>query len=84
MEHAGQVLRVRDDSAEASVFQLIARGGHRVIIVAPPRERFGGGRRVRVRGEFLSERTVGGRTFYDVVSATSVKPIGMMRRMLLF
>jgi hypothetical protein len=75
---------LRDDTAEASVFQLIARGGHRIIIVAPPRERFSGGLRVRVRGEFVAERTVGGRTYYDVVSATSVRPIGAMRRMLLF
>jgi hypothetical protein len=75
---------VRDDTAEAAVFQLIASGGHRVLVVAPPPGRFPGRRRVRVRGEFVAERTVGGRTFYDVVSATSVKPIGLVRRMLFF
>ena len=55
---------------------------HRIIVVAPPSARFNKGRRVRVRGEFVKERTVGERRFYDVLVATSVTRPGLMRRMM--
>jgi len=73
---------VRDAKADASVFHLISGTGHRIIVVAPPSARFNEGRRVRVHGEFVREQTVGGRTFYDVLVATSVKRLGLMRRMM--
>jgi hypothetical protein len=73
---------LRDKNADATVFQLIAGERHRIIVVAPPSARFNEGKKVRVRGEFVRERTVGGRSFYDVLVATSVTRLGFMRRMM--
>jgi hypothetical protein len=55
------------------VFHLVARDGGRIIVVAPGPLVRGQGDWVKVRGQFHPEITVGGRAYYDVVVATSIR-----------
>ena len=61
------------DTGEATVFHLVSKGGHRIITVAVPPVAFRVGDQIYVRGEFVNERTVAGRTYYDVVSAATIR-----------
>jgi len=85
-QHYGKVLRldgrigeivVASDTGGAEVFHLVSKDGHRIIVVTLPAVPCRVGDRVYVRGEFIQERTVAGRSYYDVVSATTIRKAGM-------
>jgi hypothetical protein len=71
---------VASDTGGAEVFHLVSKDGHRIIVVALPAVPCRVGDRVYVRGEFIRERTLGGRNYYDVVSATTIRKAGIWNR----
>ena len=68
---------VASDTGGAEVLHLVSKDGHRIIVIALPGVPCRVGDRVRVCGEFIQERTVGGRSYYDVVSATTIRKAGI-------
>jgi len=73
----GEIL-VRSETGKPNVFQLVSKGGHRIIVVAPGPVDYGVGDRVHLSGEFTPERTIAGQTFYDVVSASEIRRAGRL------
>jgi hypothetical protein len=70
--HIGEIL-VRNENSNPQVFHLISSDEHRIIVVASAPLEARRGDWVRVRGRFTPQHMVDGRTFYDVISATTVQ-----------
>jgi hypothetical protein len=73
----GDVL-LRDGAGKAVVFHLVAGNGGRIIVVTSRGTSRRQGDRVRVRGTFAAEHTVGDKTFYDVVVTDRVRRPGWL------
>lgn len=73
----GDVL-VRDAAGKAVAFHLVSDGGERIIVVTSRPTSRHQGDKVKVRGTFSTEHSVGDRTFYDVLVAGPVRRPGWL------